>query len=55
MIHKIYTKNNFLEVFNVSEMFGDDIVYEPIGFVVFSSKMDQQPNQVVCCYIHRSY
>lgn len=36
-------------------MFGDDIVYGPIGFVVFSSKMNQQPSQVVCCYIHGSY
>lgn len=54
-IHKICIKNNLLEVFNVSEMFGDDIVYGPIGFVVFSSKMNQQPSQVVCCYIHGSY
>jgi hypothetical protein len=36
-------------------MFGDDIVYGPIGFVVFSSKMDQQPSEVVCCYIHESH
>jgi hypothetical protein len=28
---------------------------DQIGFVVFSSKMDQQPSQVVCCYIHGSY
>jgi hypothetical protein len=53
-IHKIYTKNNLLEVFNVSGVFGDDIVYGLIGFVVFSSKIDQQPSQVVATLLWSS-